>query len=83
MPRARGLGRGTACAIGKDAVRYAKEWKEEMGTISEYDRLGAWILEWADKLGEDNVIFVRISDEDGIGDELYVRDLAKAEMEYH
>ena len=61
-----GLDRCTAKAIGRDAVEYAKEWIEVIGELvndnSSYG-IGHWILEWANKLGEDNIVFVRESDE--------------------
>lgn len=61
-----GLGRCSAQAVGKEAVEYANEWLKDMGE-GRYDNeygLGGWILDWADNLGEENVVFLRESDED-------------------
>ncbi len=56
------LGRGTAMAVGEDAVRFAHEHQEACG--KEYSTgLGEFILKFAEELGEDNVIFLRESDE--------------------
>ena len=87
LPTAQDLGRYTCKAIGKDAVRYAKEWIEE----ADGDHgLGHWILKWAKKLGENNIVFVRESDEDMGGnfrdcdlDLSDIRKASEAEMEYH
>jgi len=83
------LGRQTALAIGKRAVYYAQDWIEATeewhkdGYDDERD-LGPWILKWAERLGEDNVVFARESDE-GMGGYLDFRPdaLAVDEMEYH
>ena len=92
LPMARGTGRYTCKAIGKDAVRYAKEWIEEAGEYyaETQDGLGHWILKWSAKLGEDNIVFVRESDEDMGGsfrdsdlDFSDIRKAAESEMEYH
>jgi len=64
------VNRLTAVAKGKDAVEYAKQWDKIMG---EGYTFGDWIREWAEKLGEDNIVFVRESDE-GMGGYLFKRD---------
>lgn len=83
--KAVGLGRGTAIAVGRDAVEYAQAWVES--TKEWYKNgggLGHWILEWADKIGHDNIVFLRISDEE---EENYEAEslscLAISEREYH
>lgn len=89
LQEAKGCGRYTAKAIGKKAVQYANDWIVEFGKYSdEPGSLGPWILEWANKLGEENVVFVRKSDEDFDNEYSHylVRDLrgfAESEMEYH
>ena len=87
LPHAEGLGRYTAQAIGEEAIQYANDWIAECGKWYEKeDGLGHWILEWADKIGKENIVFVRVSDEDDraeYGTETAVRELAKSEMEYH
>lgn len=67
-----GLGRCSALAVGKDAADFAQEWIDENEAWhgAEYDGLGYWIKDWVDKLGEDNVVFVRESDE-GMGGHLF------------
>ena len=92
LPKAENLGRYTCKAIGKDAVRYANEWVKDCSNWCKEDEggLGYWILKWAKKLGEKNVVFVRESDEDMGGSfrdcDLDIEDIrkaAEAEMEYH
>jgi len=92
LPKAEGTGRYTCKAIGKDAVRYAKEWIEEAGEYyaESQDGLGHWILKWAEKLGENNIVFLRESDEDMGGnfrdcglDYKEISNAAESEMEYH
>ena len=60
------LTRCTGMAVGKDAVKYAKEWMNDSGDSGDSDDsgLGKWILYWANKLGEKNIVFLRESDED-------------------
>jgi len=80
-----GVGRETGFAIGKDAIKYAKDWIEEAGDYNDRpeDSLGEWILDTAKQLGEENTVFIRISDEDnGIPCKL-PEDLIYAEREYH
>jgi len=84
-PRAHGLGRGTAMAVGKAAVFYAEDWIEDTADwYEEGEGLGPWIMKWANELGHDNVVFIRESDE-GMGGYINfpVHKLAVAEMEYH
>ena len=81
IPTPKGLGRMTCVAVGQEAVDYARllnsdpEWPIPLGN---------WILEWADVLGVENLVFARESDE-GMGGGLYEfpYDSVKAEMEYH
>jgi hypothetical protein len=84
IPFPHGAGRITCLAVGQDAVDYAN-------FLNEYDKewggsdLGAWILEWAEKIGVENVVFARESDE-GMGGYLgddFPSHKALAEMEYH
>jgi len=83
-----GLGRSTAFAEGRDAVGFANEWNTECGEYG--GGLGQWILDEAKRLGEENIIFVRESDE-GMGGNLSdvglslarIRSKAEGEMEYH
>jgi len=80
---AQGLGRGSAIAVGKDAVRYAEEWVESTKKwYKDGGGLGHWILEWAEQLGENNIVFVRESDEDD-GIDFHADYLAVSEREYH
>ena len=80
IPSPKGAGRMTCIAAGVEAVEYARslydpEWGNE---------LGDWILEWAEKIGVENIVFARESDE-GMGgylDEFPTKE-ALAEMEYH
>ena len=90
LPLAEGLGRQTAGAIGKEAVRYAQEWIRRTAHFSECaGGLGQLILQWAATLGEDNVIFIRESDEGmgGFFSDVGLFDIPskciKAELEYH
>jgi len=57
------VNRLTAVAKGKDAVEYAKQWNKDTGEHYLKPTYGDWILEWSEKLGEDNIVFVRESDE--------------------
>lgn len=66
-----GLGRSTAKAVGEDAVQFANEWNSESEDWSYC--LGNWILEWSDKLGEENIVFLRESDE-GMGGYLFCNE---------
>ena len=68
-----GLDRCTAKAIGKNAVSFAREWNIEMGDWGSHFSLGDWILEYAEKIGEDNIVFLRESDE-GMGGYLFDND---------
>ena len=89
---AEGLSRCTAMAVGESAVWYAKEWNK---SIRGYDKpgeedsaaggLGNWILEWAEKLGNMNVVFLRESDEEMGGYFPYPipGNLILSEQEYH
>ncbi|MCK4260332.1 MAG: hypothetical protein KAX49_15250 [Halanaerobiales bacterium] len=76
------VNRLTAMAIGKDATQYATNWIANMGDITK-GSYGNWILEWAKKLGEENIVFLRESDE-GMGGFLFaaephIKDYAKME----
>lgn len=88
IDRAMGLGRSTAIATGEEAVQYAVEWNESIGEYEDDDYLtnglGTWILEWAKRLGKENVVFVRNSDE-GSGDYLpgMPGRFSEAAREYH
>ncbi len=85
--------RCTGMAVGRRAVDYAQEWNSEVmswRTNKEPypDDLGPWILRWAETLGEDNIVFLRDSDEgdyDGMGGRLPIipQELIEAQMEYH
>ena len=67
-----GCDRSTSKAFGIDVRKYglalrAEEWLyRNYGTQS----LGSWIVKWADKLGDENIIFLRESDE-GLGGYLF------------
>ena len=76
------LDRRTALAVGEKAVRYAQDWISDMGDYG--PGLGQWILEHTQKLGVENTVFVRRSDE-GMGGyiEYPSPDIVVAEMEYH
>ena len=88
LPTAYGLDRCTAFAVGSEAVKYAKKWIGDMG--KDYPGLGQWILSYANSIGEDNIVFVRESDE-GMGGSLrdvglnymQIHNLAISEEEYH
>ena len=91
LDRAEGLSRCTAKAVNEDAVRYAREWNTD---IRSYDKpgqdsaeggLGDWILYWAAKLGQENVVFLRESDEDMGGSFPYPlpAEVILEEREYH
>ena len=96
LPKPYGLDRCTAAAIGEDAIVYANEWNRDAGVDRFPDNypalhdLGSWILHYAKEIGEDNVVFVRESDE-GMGGMLSnvglsyldIDKLAIAEREYH
>lgn len=62
-PPAWGLGRYTAQAVGKEAIAFARDWLEEYKHEDNSESLGKWILQAAKELGEDNVVFLRESDE--------------------
>ena len=96
-PLPRGLDRCTAKAIGREAVAYAEDWCRALHD-TEPTCLGGWILKWAEELGEENLAFLRESDEgmggwlDDEAEDAYghpegflrrVQALAKDEMEYH
>ena len=82
----RGCGRATCLAVGQDAIDYANFLNEDMrGWLEEDSELGMWILGWAKRLGIENVVFARESDEDmggNLGDK-FPAGRALAEMEYH
>jgi len=89
-----GLSRSTAIAVGKKATSYARHWieKTEDWYGPEVYTIARMILKWAKELGEENIVFMRESDED-VGGSLFdenayenfklVRHLALEEMEYH
>lgn len=80
IPFPHGPSRVTCLAVGQDALDYARslwdpDWRNE---------LGEWVFEWATKIGVENLVFARESDE-GMGGYLedFPRGRALAEMEYH
>ena len=81
IPRPWGGGRLTCLALGTDALDYARElWDPDW-----QNELGEWIFEWARKIGTENLVFARESDE-GMGGYLgeeFPAAHAVAEMEYH
>lgn len=60
------LCRSTAKMVGKDAIRYANTWKKDIeGLYTEtFKGPGDFILEVAEEIGDNNVVFIRLSDED-------------------
>ena len=80
VPSPKGAGRMTCIAMGKEAVDYAKSLYDPVWG----NELGDWILEWAEKIGVENIVFARESDE-GMGGYLdeFPTVAALAEMEYH
>ena len=62
-----GVCRGTGIAKGEDAILYAKNWIKKTGIKRGKYELGPWIMKWAKKLGKDNIVFLRESDEDNEG----------------
>lgn len=60
------LCRNTCKCVGKDAVKYAKDWRRLIG--EDYETMGITldkaILKCAKLTGEDNIAFIRVSDED-------------------
>lgn len=59
--------RCTAIAIGGEAVDYANSYDMCSSALSD------WILRWAEQLGENNVVFLRESDE-GMGGYLFGKE---------
>lgn len=88
-PAAEGLGRYTSFASGGEAVAYARNGISDAESNSECDYiwgLGHWILLWASRLGRDNVVFVRESDEDEglpLGAWDIINKCKLDELEYH
>ena len=71
--------RCTCYGIGKDVIVFANE----LLNIHGEDYLPNLIFEMAKKLGEDNLVFIRISDEDNGVDVEILPHLIYAETEYH
>lgn len=71
------LARCTSKIVGLEAILYAKEWIEETGDVTG-DGLGKWILFWAEKIGQENIVLLRESDED---DGLFGSNMTKNEMD--
>jgi hypothetical protein len=73
----------TCLAVGQEAVEYANDLNAYKWGDGD-SPLGALILEWAEKIGVENVVFARESDE-GMGGYLddFPSHKALAEMEYH
>ena len=69
LPAAEGLHRMSAMSVGQYAIEYANDWIKEMGEDSRGTGLGYYILNAAKERGEENVVFVRFSDEDGYGED--------------
>ena len=95
-PLPESLNRRTAMAVGKAAVNYAKQvvsWYESDEWTKDCYSIGHMILKHAQEIGEDNITFMRESDEgmggylfpskDSYENQILVRDLALEEMEYH
>ena len=80
---AQGLDRRTALETGIKVYGYANDWIAMTADWYEPNTgLGAWILDWYEKLG-DNIVFVRDSDE-GMGGRLYPpQEFVLDSMEYH
>jgi hypothetical protein len=68
LPKPHNLCRNTCKAVGKDATEHAKDWRRWIGESHEISgvTLDKAILDCANKIGEDNVAFIRESDEDCI-----------------
>jgi len=66
LPKPYDLCRNTCKCTGKDATKYAKDWRKWIG--EDYETLGIAldkaILDCAKEIGEDNIAFIRVSDED-------------------
>lgn len=60
------LCRNTCKCVGKDAIKYAKSWRKEIGEDYETEGivLDEAILKCAKEIGENNIAFIRVSDED-------------------
>jgi hypothetical protein len=63
------LSRNTGVEWGKSAVTLANAHAEDVYS-DDIPYFTEWILEWAEKLGEDNIVLVRESDE-GLGGYLF------------
>jgi len=63
--------RSTAKAFGIDVRKYGSALQVEERSCGSYGQsLGNWIIRWTDKLGDENIIFLRESDE-GLGGHLF------------
>ena len=85
LDRPDSVDRCTAFAVGKSVIQYARAGIAEMKLHNDSWDLGEWILEWATKLGEENIVFARESDERMGGSFPYPlpAEVILAEMEYH
>ena len=84
--RPSGLDRRTALGVGEVALYYAKEYRRETldwSTGDEEDTIADMIMRWVEKIGVENVVFVRDSDEDMGGRLPHVTGTILEEMEYH
>lgn len=78
-----GLGRSTSFCEGADLLALVKSEDYEYG-----QGLEGWIREWIERLGIENVLFIRESDEGSGGFlsekmQAYISENALDEMEYH
>jgi len=85
IDRPRFADRRSAIAVGEDVSKYLIEHRLYLG--DEWIGLGiaGWLESWIKKLGEENIVFIRISDE-GMGGYYpagNVRAIAVDEIEYH
>lgn len=86
-----GLSRLTAWGIEDDLRMFVDEWLdreiESAGMGWESQGHGSWIMEYAEKIGFDNILYVRESDEEMGGylpwNILAIQDIALAGREYH
>jgi hypothetical protein len=91
LPIPKDLCRNTCKAVGKDAIEYAKKWRQFIGedyeTASGID-LDKQIVNCANEIGGDNIAFIRESDEDTTSrvsnkKRILFENKAIASFEYH